>query len=58
VIKMPRSGAIQACGRFKPDLASGLLKWLNSPYRPTWPEESAPARPAAFQTAYWGVAKW
>jgi hypothetical protein len=38
----------------------GLLKWLNSLYRPALPEgiRGARGRPAAFQTACWGVAKW
>jgi hypothetical protein len=39
---------------------SSLLKWLNSLYRPAWPEgiRGGEASPAAFRAIYWGVAKW
>jgi hypothetical protein len=45
-------------GLIRPEPAYSLLKWLNSLYRPALPEESARARSRAFQTGFWGVAKW
>jgi hypothetical protein len=54
-------GKISDCkkARFNPNSASGLLKWLNSLYRPAMPEGiRGHAGPTAFRPVYWGVAKW
>ena len=38
---------------------SSLLKWLNSLYRPAWPEEfGRELAPPHSATVCWGVAKW
>jgi hypothetical protein len=57
--KTPPPPAMKLKARFIPISGSSLLKWFNSLYRPTGPEEiRAGLNPAVFRWAYWGVAKW
>jgi hypothetical protein len=44
--------------RFNLISGSSLLKWLNSLYRPAWPEGIRGKGVLAFPKGYWGVAKW
>ena len=43
---------------FNLNLASSLLNWLNSVYRPAVPGETAERQSGRVSAIYWGVAKW
>jgi hypothetical protein len=43
---------------FNLNLASSLLNWLNSVYRPAVPGETAEHQSGRVSAIYWGVAKW